>query len=418
MARQAAMQEMDRLFRQRWKDEFVLVKGNFALLPTVKLRTRRTVPDEECGWRVEEQCVRCLEYRPVTPLWYEPDYRKKTIEEYLDLYEPGCEAISNSKSRPCKECMRNRSGEEYFRRLVTLYKQIPLSWFMETYDNLVSGPITGIPKKYILAQANQFLGVSVHDMARLHRKEEGKKLRQADHLAEHCCLDLFIANVQQLDRVDDLPQAWLEMYQYAIFIADDPHEYQDSVDGNISFHRRWHENSPKENGVTAHRSKTPSLYKSQMQQLHLPSIFQRMASRQRELDRRDRDTVGKNTGREYANVFFENEAKCAITGIPLSIRKNTWTDVTFDRIDNTRPHDTTNVRPIIWLLQITARKVEHVLTAKSFAHMVLIQQRIPISRESLAYRYWYERHESLGDEHCDFCQIEPLHINSLRTKGQ
>ncbi len=410
MARKAAMEELDRLFKQRWKDEFIRINGNFEHLPTVKYgsRTRLIVPDEECGWRVEEQCAKCLEYRPVTPLWYEPDYHKKTIEEYLAFYQPGCEALCNSKAKPCKECMRNRSGEAYFRRLASLYKQIPLSWFVETYENLMTGPITGIPKKYILAQANQFLCVSVHDMARLHRKEYGTKLKQETHQSETCCLDLFIANVQQLDRVDDLTQAWLAMYQYAIFIADHPHEYQNSVDSNISFHRKWYENSPKENGVTANRSKTPLLYKSQTQQFHLPAIFTRMASRQRDLDRRDRDTVGKNNGREYAKVFFENNTKCAITGIPLSIRKNLWTDVTFDRIDNTRPHDTTNVRPVIWLLQITARNVEHVLTAKSFAHMVLIQQRIPISHESIPYKYWHERHESLENEHCNFCQIEPL----------
>ncbi len=61
----------------------------------------------------------------------------------------------------------------------------------------------------------------------------------------------------------------------------------------------------KKIGVTANRSKTPLLYKSQTQQFHLPAIFTRMASRQRDLDRRDRDTVGKNNGREYAKVFFE-----------------------------------------------------------------------------------------------------------------
>ncbi len=162
MARKAAMEELDRLFKQRWKDEFIRINGNFEHLPTVKYgsRTRLTVPDEECGWRVEEQCAKCLEYRPVTPLWYEPDYHKKTIEEYLAFYQPGCEALCNLLAKPCKECMRNRSGEAYFRRLASLQTDSPI---------LVCGDVRKFndrtnywhpQKKYILAHQSVFVCLS------------------------------------------------------------------------------------------------------------------------------------------------------------------------------------------------------------------------------------------------------------------
>jgi hypothetical protein len=76
------------------------------------------------------------------------------------------------------------------------------------------------------------------------------------------------------------------------------------------------------------------------------------------------------------DVFIQSNCICSICMTPLTFNKNIWTDVSFDRIDNTKGHfEINNLRIVCSLHQVTGKRV---LNHNLYLHMLYVQNHIEL----------------------------------------
>ena len=99
--------------------------------------------------------------------------------------------------------------------------------------------------------------------------------------------------------------------------------------------------------------------------------------------------------------------RSALSGLPLSVQKQSPFDVSFDRVDNSQPHDIDNLRPVARIEQAHAgNDGSRVLTAATMRHFTLIQSHVPLAKGTRAYEIIKGEHNALkaAGEVCHVCE--------------
>jgi hypothetical protein len=365
-----------------------------------------------CYWEIRGDeilcfttCVECKIVKERTTEHFPACNVTKGIEQWFTRSLAGCENLANAQYRPCNQCCSKRTknlrctnSEAYFKNISTLYTNITYDNIMTLWDNMTSGYITGIPKVYMRPFRNHDLAPGVHDLQRRHWKES-EKYSQSNHTIENTCLDLAIANVQQLGKISDLRLAYIDVYNHELksrlpmYDNDDEKVCNDLV--------KWFNKTPKENGVTARRRHDQKEYQGQRRKLDLNYILGAMIGDHNKTDKQKaRDNVVPKKSIEYLNILLKYNVRCAISGMRLTIKQDLHTDLSFDRINNNLSHIIDNIRPVCIMFQVVGTK--H-LSRKQYLHMCLIQVHVAIPETILANIK--SDHDNLN-EYCAFCNLD------------
>ena len=110
-----------------------------------------------------------------------------------------------------------------------------------------------------------------------------------------------------------------------------------------------------------------------------------------------------------------HDFQCAVCKIIVTIQEKKWTDVSMDRIDNTRPHTRSNVQPVCQLHQVVAQHTTDVLTRAMLLHMtaVTVHSRVQNARTPAHVAALKAEHDRLrcdgaAKQACALCEIEVL----------
>ena len=199
-------------------------------------------------------------------------------------------------------------------------------------------------------------------------------------------------NVAQHNAIPCLFSAYRSVYRY---IADiyargaplDTTELLATVTENLNA------SGTAENGVTASSTTDPQLYNAEMRDLHLPTIIRDQISQHTrndiKLSRGDdyptsedaREVFRKSLYDAYVAALRAQEFRCAVSGIPLSI-KNTFARFSLDRTrgDSSQPHFTADgkLHPDTRFICRLFNSVRGV-SRKQLVHFFLSQELVPIT---------------------------------------
>lgn len=365
-----------------------------------------------CYWEICNEeilcfmiCVECKIAKERTTENFSACNVTKGIEQWFSRSQPGYENLGNSQYRPCNQCffkqtkeLRCTNSEAYFKNISTIYANLTYDNIINLWNNMTSGYITGIPKIYMRPFRNHDLAPGIHDLEREHWKN-GEKYNQANHTIENTCLDLVIANVQQIGKISNLRLAYIDVYNHELnsrlpmYENDDEKTCQQLIE--------WFNKTPKENGVTVKKRHDQKEYQAQRRKLDLNYILGAMIGDHNKTDKqKSRDNVVPKKSIEYLNVLLKYNMRCAISGMRLTIKQNLHTDLSFDRIDNNRSHTIDNIRPVCIMFQVAGTK--H-LSRKQYLHMCLIQVHVVIPETILLVIK--SEHDKLN-EYCAFCELD------------
>lgn len=356
-------------------------------------------------WKIENseiicymKCKQCLVYKERIIDNFKPDHINKNINNWFD-----CEAGTENFSRTCKICISKNNKEKYkneYNYLYSLfkrYKNLELNVLFHKWNTLEYGLITGIPKKYIIPSVNHFLSPGIHDIICIH-KENNTKYNQLNHDINYINIDLDFVNIAQGTKIKNLKNVYLSLYENEI-------EGHNTI-SNFEYCQYildWFKKSVNECGIS-HSNLSRKDYVAQCRKLHLNSILRLMVADHKKHDKRKNRTTNNNITKEYyLQLLIDNDMKCSVSKIKLTIQKNLFTDVSFDRINNNLPHEIGNIRPVCYALQLYGDK--HV-TRKDFLHMCLVQNLYPMN--DIAYNRILNEHNNILNDKCSFCEIDNL----------
>ena len=101
------------------------------------------------------------------------------------------------------------------------------------------------------------------------------------------------------------------------------------------------------------------------------------------------------------DTLIDGKCICDICKVPLTLKENKWTDVSFDRLDNSKGHFVPgNLRIVCTLHQITNNRY---ITHDMFMHMLYIQQHFKIDDDVAQKILQIHKHHN-----CPFCEIEQI----------
>ena len=363
-------------------------------------------------WRLDNNipilymsCINCKQYKPKLP-WYYSLSNGTNFMSWLERYEVSNEKYKNYESHPCNECYRiinNNRGciniNDFWRILSQGYPFTGKE-LKNKFNSQKFGPISGISIKYMIQQTNHLLIPGVHDME-LHHKKNNLKYSKQYHTLEQCVLDFSLINIPQFNKIECLIKCYIDAYKSLhLYFKLDMKDNIEKQNQYILFFKNWYNTKPKDLGIY---NSTDKNYKKVCKKYSLVQILGHMMSYHYRVDIKQNKYVQcDNKTKFLLNTFLEGGCVCSVCKIPLTIKKNKWTDMSFDRIDNTKGHFVPgNLRIVCTLHQIFNNY--RYITHDMFMHMLYIQQHFRIDDDVA------KKIETIHNrENCPFCEIQPI----------
>lgn len=378
-----SMQERDEIILSKYVMYYELIANKqLDLMPYKRLRGgRRKISIEDNYWSIIDgipilfmQCCICRVFKPQLCAYYLINSHGLDFWAWLEKYEVGLELFHNNKQNSCIEC-KAKTRYHNIRNNVPAFwsnclrgKNISIKGIKDKFDSQTIGPISGISTQYMIQASGHNLMVSIHDIG-MHHKQTGEKYSHHNHILEDCVLDFSLLNVPQRTHITDLRLSTIESYQACCIY----YNTQSYIPQNITFDKS------------------------------LKGILQTKAGNYIYLDKkvnRQNDEI-KDKKLYLFNILVQGQCICDTCKVPLTFKENKWTDLSFDRIDNSKGHFVQyNLRTVCMLHQIPNGRY---LTHNMFLHMLYIQQHFKIDE------YIKAKIQKIHTFHdCPFCDIIPL----------
>lgn len=298
----------------------------------------------------------------------------KDIEAWFNNYKAGCESFKNSPLAPCKTCrtstvrnLKNNSSMHYFKYIISKY-DLKYTDFVKMWENIEHSDITRIPKKYLIPSAESKLAVNVYKIDETYQ------------------IDLSVLHSQTRVNMNNLQNIFKMLYEHEIL------ETTYDIDDTLYCQQvqEWYNLNSIQLGIDC-KSET------EVNKKNLKRILSIMVNNHKKDDKEAKRLAGNATREDYLRVLLDNNMRCSISNIRLTIQKDLYTDVSIDRIDNEQSHNVGNLRPISIIFQASGKRQ---MTRKQFLHMCLVQNAVPVTLG--ASRRIQREHDSLSDD-CPFC---------------
>lgn len=363
------------------------------------------------------QCIQCKEFKPIYPVYFSIGHMARwgIFENWLYHYEPGYETFRNTVSTPCNVCLsklaynKARTNKSKFWSLrAKMFKNISGENLKEKFDAQEYGPVSGVPIMYMIEQTGHLLAPGAHDLQRIHI-QNNTKYNPNEHCIETCVLDYSFLNVQQGTRIPDLIQTTIEGYKNTCQYYSMSTEQRDEFHNNLKhFYIEWYNRTPIENGITITRKESELGYGREMKKKHFKRIIIIKANNHNQIDKKANRPVEMTIRKKelslwYLDIFLKGGCVCDVCKVPMTAAKNLWTDVHFDRIDNSRPHLAEgNLRTVCALHQVPGKSGRH-YTHNMHLHVLCIQKHFELDEK--LRKLFVEMHVS---DECPFCDIQVL----------
>lgn len=306
---------------------------------------------------VHEQCVRCNEWKALYDFMLRSNYMKLQSSK---------ESINNDIKNPCRECCKitrlekmEDNPEQYITRLLRNYPKLSKEWYDQQITNnggLVSS-ISGIP---IQSSSSGSWQISIQN-----------NRRELEHLPEYCEIIALEENIAQHDAIPDIRVAYIELYSCMLKQMSEP----DSKEENVSHSKMWEDRyklTPKQSGVESKsriNGKITKEYDREVQQKHLKSMFTCATKAVHQHDKKSKRKVNDDRIKKEDMFAIGKKQgwKCFISGVKLSMNRNSWNYPSLERLDNTKNHTLDNTVLICRLLntsdiaQWTTEKLRYAL---------------------------------------------------------
>jgi hypothetical protein len=379
MLREKKYQEEDLYLRRKWEQDFKngkIQEGNITpersgIKSNNTQKNRRVIIENDIPLIVEN-CMKCNEPKPITPVYFNTEYNNSGINN-IDKYS-GKEQICNSPTYGCRECTKKVARDksrndrnEYIRLKLKPYKKLNKDWY-NSIPNVCY--ISNIP---LVEDFNCDWRVGIQNNG-----------PTREHLPEHCTKIGNELNVQQHEAIHNLKDCWIEFFTQIL------NELHNPTDENqlIKMVENWWNNTPKQNGVIVNcqitvngSKKINPEYNKQCNIKHLKTILNDMHSRYKKNDKNSKSRNYENDG----NIVTDNQMyeklvkqgfKCYYTGIPFSKIRDNWNYFSLERLDNTKNHTDENSVFICRMFNTAGG-----LNRKKILQILLTQILVPLTDE-------------------------------------
>lgn len=381
---------------------------------------------EENYWELNEngypvqytKCVKCNEFKPRIPVYFILNHLCNNYTDWLNKTKIGCEYFYNSNSSPCKQCRgiretnKKQTDSNIFWGLMGNRYGMNGNELKKLFDNQTIGPISGVLCKYMIQCSHSNLTVGVHDLERSHMTTDAKYY-QKNHKIEHIVLDFAFINVAQRTKIDSLKICTIDSYkQTCIYVlnSDTIPEEQNYIDET----REWYSKTAKEVDVPTMKKNdinSVKMYYKELDAKYLPRILSNFVRRSNVYDnraKRDNDIPREEHIGYLLDTLFSYKHRCDVCKVLLTIQKNKWADLSFDRIDNSKGHFVKgNLRPVCSLHQIPGGQNRHHNYA-THLHMILLQQHFELDNDTRVAIQ--SEHDSIDQknkfETCHLCELD------------
>ena len=379
MSREQKYQEEDLYLRRKWEQDFKngkIQEGNITpersgIKSNNTQKNRRVIIENDIPLIVEN-CMKCNEPKPITPMYFNTEYNNSGINN-IDK-DSGKEQICNSPTYGCRECTKKVAHDksrndrnEYIRLKLKAYKKLNKDWY------------NSIPNVCYIS--NMSLVEDFNCDWRVGIQNNGPT---REHLPEHCTKIGNELNVQQHEAIHNLKDCWIECFTQIL------NELHNPTDENqlIKILENWWNNTPKQNGVIVNcqitvngSKKINPEYSKQCNIKHLKLILNNMRSRYKKNDKISKSRNYKIDGNFMTdNQMYEKlvkqRFKCYYTGIPFSKNRDNWNYFSLERLDNTKNHTDENSVFICRMFNTAGG-----LNRKKILQILLTQILVPLTDE-------------------------------------
>lgn len=304
---------------------------------------RKIVKIDE-NMEVHEECVRCNEWKPL----YEFNLRKDFMEK-----ESSKESINNDLKNPCRDCSKitrlekiEDNPEQYITRLLYNYPNLTKEWYQQQIEKNggLFSSISGIPLQSLSTGSWQ---VSIQN-----------NRRDLEHLPENCEIIALEENIPQHKAIPDLRLAYTELYRSIIKNITEPESKEDELSHSKTWEERY-KLTPKQSGVESKsrvNGKRNPEYDREVNQKHLKTMFTSDTKGACQRDKKSKRKVDKDHCIKQEDMFAigkRQKWKCHLSGVKLSMNRNSWNYPSLERLDNTKNHTLENTVLICRLLNTT-----------------------------------------------------------------
>jgi hypothetical protein len=332
------MEEKKIQLQNKWKNDLIEEK---IICKKGRCRERKII-NIDGNLEVHEQCIRCNEWKAL--------YEFMLRSNYMEV-KSSKESINNDIKNPCRECSkitRNEkmvdNPEQYMIRLLYNYPKLSKEWFQQQIDKNkgLFSSISGLP---IYLSSCGSWQVSIQN-----------NCRELEHLPENCEIIALEENIPQHNAIPDLKLAYSELYTNMLNDIICPSSIEDQEK-----HSKMWENTykltPKQSGVLSksrdNSGKITREYDKEMQQKHLKSMFTCDTKASYNRDKNSKRLICENDRIRQSDMFNigkKQKWRCFISGVKLSINRNSWNYPSLERLDNTLNHTIENTVLICRLL--------------------------------------------------------------------
>lgn len=332
--RQAKYEEDDLLQRQKWNIDFengTIQLGNIAVSKHVNVakKNRQVIRNTNDEILIVENCFRCNESKPITPLYFKVNNIDKNS---------GKEQISNSPTYGCRECskkisqIKSQTRDEYIRILLKAYPHLTKDWYNSSPN------VCAISNIQLNEKNNVDWRVSIQNNG-----------LTSVHSPDNCCKIAYEFNVQQHKAIPVLVDCWKEAFEYTIKELRNPTNTEELVQ---QIHK-WFCNSANENGVNVpvqiiknNKKIINPEYSKQVISKHLPAIINDLLCRYKRMDKKSKRPPSATDIFINKTQLFEKlikqQFKCYYTGIPFIKSRDNWRYFSLERLDNDLNHTDAN----------------------------------------------------------------------------
>jgi len=356
----------------KWADDFSSGKiqlGNISIPSNrssnkqhIEQKNRRVELDEDDSHVIVENCVRCGQTQPITPLYFTSTVGKKGRVNNIDT-ESGMEKICNSQSRPCRICLKElaqlerNNQDETIRLLLKSYPKLNRKWY-DRIPNMCD--IFNLP---LTDQPNVKWRVSIQNNG-----------STREHLPEYCTKIAYELNVQQHTAIPNLKECYKELFKMMVKELHSPTSTIELVRELTT----WRTNSPAENGVDV-KWNEPG-YGAQSRYKHLPQLLAGLRGCCMVWDKKSKRNPATAgicvTAAQLFNKMVKQGFKCYYTGIPFTKNRDCWRYFSLERLDNSLNHTDENTVFICRMFNTAGQLNRHMI------HTGLLSQiLVPLSDE-------------------------------------
>ena len=379
MTREHKYEEEHRQLLEKWKHDFEngkIQEGNITPdRPGIKsnnIMKNRQVVIENDKILIIENCMKCNESKPTTPIYFNSEWNNSGINN-IDK-ESGKEQICNTPSYGCRECTKKKARNKirndrntYIKIKLKPYKNLNIDW----YEN--------IPNK---CDISNILIVEDFDCDwRLSIQNNGPT---RVHLPEYCTKIANELNVQQHSAIPNLKECWIKFIKLFLDELHNP----TNKDELREIVKKWWNNTPKQNGVIINsqinvdgKNKSNPKYSQECNLKNLKSIINLLIIRYKKQDIRSKkrnceiDGIILTNNQMYEKLIIQG-FKCYYTGIPFSKNRDSWNYFSLERLDNTKNHTDENTVFICRMFNTAGG-----LNQKKIFQILLTQKLVPLTDE-------------------------------------